>query len=254
MGFVVKNTTKFGLLDLLCPHSCRGCGCLGTVLCDCCKNYIMEQHSDLCPICQQTFSTQNPNNKQKPFRCQNCESPFLGTFVVGYRTGALADLIKNFKYHSVRAAAPILTDLLDATIPPDLEKMLVPSSPIDVKIVVVPLPTIGKHVRARGLDHTKILAQRLARRRGWQYRPLLSRAQDTVQVGTKASERQAQAKTAYRININPDPNVYYLLLDDIWTTGATMLAAAKLLQDAGAKHLLAALLATGQPQKENVRK
>lgn len=251
MHFVVKNTTKFGLLDLLCPHSCRGCGRLGTVLCDCCKNYIMEQHCDLCPICQQTFPAENPTKKQKLFRCQNCESPFLSTFVVGYRTGALADLIKDFKYHSVRAAAPILTDLLNATIPPDLEKLLTSSNPASAKIAVVPLPTIGKHVRARGLDHTKILAQKLARRRGWQYQPLLSRAQDTVQVGTKASERQAQAKSAYHIDINPDPDVYYLLLDDIWTTGATMLAAAKLLQNVGAKHLLAALLATGQPQTKS---
>ena len=40
MSFSVKITTGTSWLDLLCPHFCMGCGRLGRILCDCCKNYI----------------------------------------------------------------------------------------------------------------------------------------------------------------------------------------------------------------------
>lgn len=255
MRFVVKNTTNFNPLDLLCPHSCRGCECLGTVLCERCKNYIIQQHFDLCPICKQRLSRANSATiKNQLPHYPNCDSPFIGTFIVGYRTGALAKLIKDFKYQAVHAAGPILLDLLDATIPKNLEELLLNFTTNTVKppeIVIVPLPTIGKHIRTRGLDHTKILAKRLARRRNWQYSSLLGRAKDTVQVGTKAADRQAQAKSAYFLKAELDPDAYYILLDDIWTTGSTMLAAAQLFRDAGAKNLLAAVIATGEPQKSN---
>ncbi len=56
MKFVVKNTTRSGLLDLLCPHTCRGCGRLGAVLCECCKNDLPESPLRVCPLFQQVLA------------------------------------------------------------------------------------------------------------------------------------------------------------------------------------------------------
>ncbi len=36
----------------------------------------------------------------------------------------------------------------------------------EVEVVVVPLPTIGRHVRERGLDHTAILAKEVGETKG----------------------------------------------------------------------------------------
>lgn len=242
MGFVVKNTTKCGLLDLLCPHSCRGCGCLGAVLCERCKKYMLENYEAICPICKKSFAKTLENvgsgaevgkkcdaavnnlNKQgaRHWKCEDCEVPVAGLWAVGWREGALEKLVEEYKYQSVRAMGPVLAELLDEALPKELEEM-----------TVVPLPTIGRHVRERGLDHTWEVAKKLARRRGWKCERLIARAADTVQVGAKVAEREAQAKRAYVLNGAVAPEKRYLLLDDVWTTGATMRAAVKVLRDAG---------------------
>ncbi len=237
MGFVVKNTTKISLLDLICPHSCRGCGELGQVLCGRCKKYIIQKMVPICPICRR-------QGKETSWFCENCDTPFRGFWSVGWREGALAKLVSEFKYQSVRAAGVILVDLLDEAIPAGFGK--------GAKVVVVPLPTIGKHVRQRGLDHTKILASKLARRRGWQCQRIFGRATDTVQVGAKSAKRQEQAKTTYEIEGTIDPECKYLLLDDVWTTGATMLSAANLLKDAGAKNIYGVVIEIGKTKSEKM--
>lgn len=243
MKFVVKNTTKFGILDLLCPHPCRGCGRLGSVLCERCKKNLFSEINEICPLCKREVARNAKNDtinhlgNSTPL-CPDCELPFQAVFVSGWRTGTLAQLIKDYKYRSVRAAGPVLAELLDHTIADHIK------SP--AQIVVVPLPTIGKHVRARGLDHTNDLAQRLAKRRGWQCRRVLGRKTDTIQVGATMKQRQDQAARSYTAVLPVDEQKTYLLLDDIWTTGASILAAAKVLRAAGAKNLMVAILATGK--------
>ncbi len=223
MSFDVKITTKRSLWDLLCPYKCRGCGILGDVVCECCKNYMLQQcKQEICPFCG-----------KRTVECEGCESDFEHVFVGGTREGLLEDLISEYKYQSVRAISEVLVELMDKA--------------IDIKtndIIIVPLPTIGKHVRARGFDHTLLLAKKLAVRRDWQYQTILKRVTNTVQVGTKAKDRLAQASKTYAIRGKVRCDAKYLLLDDVWTTGASMLSAAKVLKVAGAKKVYGAVLAT----------
>lgn len=241
MKFVVKSTTKCGVLDLLCPHTCRGCGCLGAVLCGCCKNNLMNATLRVCPLCQKVFANAEKSGATwRDYKCEDCQLPLDALFVGGWREGVLAKLVKEYKYQAVRAAGKMLVEILDKVIP---------ELPVDT--IVVPLPTIGRHVRERGLDHTLLLAKKLARRRGWKCQPILRRAEDTVQVGTKAAERQEQAKRAYEVARMVDNEVTYLLLDDVWTTGASMLAAVDRLRQAGAKSVMGAVLVVGRDQQKS---
>lgn len=233
MSFVVKNTTRWGLLDLVCPHICRGCGQLGEVLCERCKNNILQQQRPFCPLCKREIAGCKKN--VLTWKCRDCELPLSAVFVGGWREGVLEKLIKEYKYQAVRAASLPLTAVLDAVIPTDLPK----------NIIVVPLPTIGRHIRERGLDHTLILARKVVRARGWKMQQVLRRRKDAVQVGTKADMRQKQAAEAYEIAKDIDNESAYLLIDDVWTTGATMMEAAKLLRAAGVKEVYGAVLATG---------
>lgn len=296
MGFVVKNTTSFELLDLLCPHTCRGCGQLGAVLCECCKKNLISQMQLICPICKQMvakptkkvenmtngqFSAKNSTNlDQNSLKCSkssknlaktinfsqelrkniqniqsgsdfshvrdqielnhasvfqpcpDCEMPFWGLWSFGWREGVLEKLVEEYKYQSVRAMGKTLVDLYDIILPAELEN-----------IAVVPLPTIGRHVRERGFDHTLTIAKLLAKRRGWKCEQALSRAVDTVQVGAKMADRKTQASKAYAVNGEINPGCHYLLLDDVWTTGSTMLAAEKVLRSAGAERISGVVLA-----------
>lgn len=257
MSFIVKNTTKWGLLDLVCPHTCRGCGRLGAVLCECCKNNIKSAGEAICPLCKCSVAMtagKCPDCSAgglvgKKWMCPDCEVPFCWLGVVGWREGALAKVVKDFKYKSVRAAGEVLAELLGSRIPENFEEICgVEGTTRDggTEVVVVPLPTIGRHVRARGLDHTAILAKKLAKRRGWKCERILGRATDTVQVGTKAADRKAQAEKTYELRREVDAEKIYLLVDDVWTTGATMLAAEKVLREAGARKIAGVVLATGR--------
>ena len=121
---------------------------------------------------------------------------------------------------------------------------------ISGKVSIVPLPTTSKHIRARAFDHTLLLAKNLVKIRGknYQVERILIRQENTVQVGSDAKTRLKQAKKAYMINkkLNIDRNKTYVLLDDVWTTGASMKAALKKLREAGALKIIILVLAVNR--------
>ncbi|MBR2796060.1 ComF family protein [Candidatus Saccharibacteria bacterium] len=225
MPLIVKNTTFPGLLDLLVPHSCRGCGCIGEALCNRCKNYIYNQHHNFCPRCKASTPTGI---------CDHCKD-LPPIFVATERAGLIDELIHDYKYSSNRSLAMPLADILDNCLPH-----------ISSPTIVVPLPTISKHLRARGFDHTKLIAKHLAKKHSnWQVKQLLIRTNSTVQVGSTKKDRVSQASKAYEINpkIKINPKSTYLLIDDVWTTGASMEAAIKKLRQAGVSQISVGILA-----------
>lgn len=234
MPKIVKITTFFRPFDLLAPHSCRGCGRTGTPLCRRCKNYILRTACPVCPYCKAELPLLADTYQFGA--CPVCTTnPSLPpAYVVSERAGLLDLLLHEFKYDSVRALGPLLAELLDARLPA-----------FDSPVTIIPLPTATHHIRGRGFDHTRTLARYLARLRGCQVAPLLSRAKNTTQVGAGRDQRLAQADAAYTLAPHAKlyPDTTYLLLDDISTTGASITAAVKKLRQAGASHIAVALLA-----------
>lgn len=226
MPNIVKNTTLPGLLDLLFPHSCRGCGRIGEVFCTRCKNYTIKSHEDFCPNCK--------HKKSSAGLCPHCPN-LPPIYLVSNRDTIIGSLIHNYKYHSMRALAKPLAELLDAALPQKLPK----------NTILVPLPTSTHHIRSRGFDHTLLLAKKLSKLRHLPIEKLLLREKNTVQVGSSREKRLTQASSAYIINskIPIDKNKTYLLLDDVWTTGASITSALSKLKSAGAKHIIVGLLA-----------
>ncbi len=91
----VKNTTFPSLLDLIAPHSCRGCGRIGEALCNRCKKYIISQRVNICPKCKAEITAKNG-------KCKDCKD-LPPTFIIGERSGLLGDVIHDYKYESRRA-------------------------------------------------------------------------------------------------------------------------------------------------------
>lgn len=213
---VVKNTHKCGLLDLLCPSRCRGCGELGEVLCEYCKNDIIMDYVNRCPKCRKEIKT----------KCEKCKLPFLFTYMVGFRGELIGQMVQEYKFYGIRKYGEAIAEVLDRVIP----KM-------SGEVVLVPLPTIQKHIRERGLDHTLELAKKLARKRGWKVEQMLVRNKNTVQIGADKTTRKMQAREAYKFNpeCKVRSGVIYVLIDDVWTTGASMLEAEKILRSQGAE-------------------
>lgn len=228
MNFIVKITTLLNPMELIAPHSCRGCGHLGEALCDCCKKHIISAKNDLCPLCK---------SKLNNHRCPECKN-LPPIFYIGERKDLLATLVHDFKYDSVRTIGVKFAEILNETLPKKLPK----------NSILVPLPTSTKHIRERGFDHTLFITKRLAKMRNLKLKEPLLRARNTVQVGTDKRTRESQANSAYAINpkVNIDQSATYILFDDVWTTGASMQAALKKLREAGAKNFIIVLLAVNR--------
>ena len=226
MGFDVKITTFSRILDLVAPFSCRSCGRLGSLLCECCKKHNIQSMPKICPRCR------------KSYKICSCMDKI---FAVSFREGVMMKLVEDYKYKSIRKTAEVLAEMLDVAIPQEFEE--------GREVAVVPLPTIGKHIRERGFDHTLLLAKELARRRGWKVERVLTRKNKTVQVGANEEARKRQAKSAYEVvggcksgSLRLNGQKTFLLIDDVWTTGASMEAAILAIKKAGASCVASAVL------------
>ncbi len=115
---------------------------------------------------------------------------------------------------------------------------------------LVPVPSSGAAVRARGIDHVRTLAGHAAdqlRRSGRvaEVCPVLAVARRTGDsVGLSAAERSANVAGAFRAAGRPAGSATLVLVDDVVTTGATLGEAARTLAGAGLPAAAAVVAAT----------
>ena len=204
--FVVKNTIFWHLGEIFCPQPCLSCGKYGGILCECCKKYITSAHVERCLSCGELLWNSE---------CLNCPLPFKWQFHLGKRIGALKELVNNYKYNSVRSCSEIISEMVARCVS------------LPENVVLVPLPTISKHICERGFDHTWLLVRHLARLERVECARLFVRGNNATQVGADADKRKEQAKTAYILKGDISRDKYYILVDDVWTTGSSMLEAAR---------------------------
>jgi len=104
--------------------------------------------------------------------------------------------------------------------------------------ILVPVPLHSLKLKRRGYNHAQILAEELAERCKLQDRDLLKRVKKTAsQFGLKREERSKNVIGAFTLvsSIVESEYPYVFLVDDVLTTGATMLEAARVLKRGGVK-------------------
>ena len=72
---------------------------------------------------------------------------------------------------------------------------------------------------------------------------MIERANNTVQVGASNEKRKVQAKEAYIVRQKLETLKTYMLLDDVWTTGSSMMTAYEKIFQAGARKIVIAVIA-----------
>lgn len=213
------------LLSYLAPHYCCSCGKVGEVLCPRCKNYILKQMYAGCVLCGQTGLASN--------LCSRHRLSYGDLWCAAERQKVLANLIDDYKFHRQVAGAKVLAELLAACLPE-----------LASDTVIVPVPTAPKNVRIRGYDHMVLVARELAKLCGLRVASLLQRRNNLTQhFAPSAAERKKRAKGYFAVKSGTLPDAPLLLIDDIFTTGATLNAAADCLKKAGARQINAAVIA-----------
>lgn len=236
----VKITIEKFILDMVLPNRCVRCQRGGGIFCDRCKKYI---------------SIINPGYVMEDMY------GFEKLLVAGLKEGWFERLVRDFKYRGRRDYGEFLADKLGEVIFGEIKRMrfgdelsnksgevtcgVLRKVETEIKeirqIVLVPLPTIRKHIRERGFDHTLRLCfelENFLQKRlddfgiSVEYQSLLVRKNKTVQVGKEKKERMKQAEKAYGIRegIKIESKTLYVLVDDVTTTGASLTAAKKILQ------------------------
>jgi ComF family protein len=229
------------LFNLIFPDECRLC------------EQPLKNISRL-PVCPSCLALPAP--LVADFFCRACRTPFVDAYpldeydlctvcresLVNFDTvysfgsyeGPLRKLIHLFKYGKVETLAQ------------PLSRLLIRSLPLDQRFdMVVAMPMHWRKRWERGFNQAELLAKPVARRYGLKLATNLRRARHTnAQAGLTEAQRLANARDSFRIQQPAEINgKRVLLIDDVFTTGATLRAAAAALKKAGAAHVSALTLA-----------
>ncbi|HHS2157032.1 TPA: ComF family protein [Neisseria meningitidis] len=104
---------------------------------------------------------------------------------------------------------------------------------------VLPVPLSRERLLQRGFNQSESIVGLLAQRYGWQILPrhTVFRHHRPPQSTLKGSERRRNIKNAFEIRTPIPENCNILLIDDVFTTGATLDELAKTLKKSGANRI-----------------
>lgn len=192
------------LLQFIAPHDCLVCEQEGRLVCRDCVDRLVAPEAYLSAV------------------------GLEHVVAACHYDGAAQLLLHVLKFGRARAAAREAATVMHQQLP-----ALPPG------VAVIPVPTATGRIRQRGYDQSVLIAKGFARLRRVPMQQALKRQSQVRQLGANRQQRQTQLASAFYCNKNLDPDITYVLIDDVVTTGSTFEQAARVLQRAGAKNIWA---------------
>jgi ComF family protein len=122
---------------------------------------------------------------------------------------------------------------------------------VDAVTHIIPVPLHARRRKDRGFDQAELLAFALGEAIDRPVRTgLLVRVRNTrPQIGLGPAERDANVRGAFQLRHPlPTPGVLALLVDDVYTTGATLTACARALRAGKAEAVYAVTVSRAAPK------
>jgi len=210
------------VLDLLLPQRCVVCGAGGTQLCRSCLRHLPRIEPPLCERCG--APTAWPVR-----RCRECAGRRLAFASVRAAVSyddAVRSFVAGWKERALRRLAGAAVEIVIEVVPPPA---------VDVDVVTAAPPDLGRGLQ-RGHHPPRQLAERLAER--WELpvaAPLRRLRAARRQRGLSRTERRRNVAGIFAAEGKVPRAV--VLVDDVFTSGATANAAASALRKAGARRV-----------------
>ncbi|MBU2635225.1 ComF family protein [Patescibacteria group bacterium] len=219
------------ILDILFPKLCLGCGQEGKYICSKCELFVSEA-SSICPVCG------GPSfNGDTHLYCKTKYSLDGLTSVWDY-DGLAKQLIYKIKIGGI---THIISEVIE-----DFFKIIAKDSDrfhsflsfsISDKNCIAYVPSFKKKEKKRGFNQAEIIAKELGKISNSKVVSLLKKIIDTKdQTELSKEERFENVKAAFApLSGATASQGNVLLVDDIFTTGATMRECCKVLKQSGVK-------------------
>ena len=219
--------------DLLFPPVCLSCGglCEGSELrhvCARCEPLIVRVREPVCTTCGHPFFGDVDGERMCP-HCEGLKPAYRRAKTATLFKGPARELVLSLKYRDGLFA---LRDMKTIVAANDEMRAFLDDA------VLVPVPLHPRKWRERGFNQSLLLARELASLGGPECRveELLIRTKDTEsQTAFDRRRRRQRMKNAFapRKGAAITPELRYVLVDDVFTTGSTLNACAHALRDAG---------------------
>ncbi|WP_309569713.1 ComF family protein [Deinococcus sp.] len=203
-----------GWLRRLLPQPCPGCGAqLGAQV-------------GLCAACRAGLRAHVDSHS--PLRAR--PQPHLVT--LGEYRGVRRRAVRALKFAGARDLAGVLGEVLAAGIPAAWHVA-----------AIVPVPLHSSRRRQRGFNQAEVLGRAMAAHQGVPCVDALVRTRATSQQAKQHAAQRDHMHGAFEARPGVLPPGAVLLVDDVLTTGSTLVACQRALQDAGVTDVYATVIA-----------
>ncbi len=194
-------------------------------------NEMIWAKDPACLMCGYPFAGEVQGQRVCP-KCKDSKFVFLSGKTAFVLKGPGKKLVHEFKYHKGFHLLPDIVKLVKR-MPGYIEFL--------EDAILVPVPLHRSKMRRRGFNQSFLLAESFAKEaRGAKVVELLKRVKKTAtQTYLGRDLRQKNVKNAFALSSKAVINgaLRYVIIDDVFTTGATLNACANVLKENGAKNI-----------------
>lgn len=216
------------LKSLFFPQKCLVCGQFSKqILCSSCLSEAKFVYTPFCPVCQKPSIEGQPH-----FSCKNRYTPLI-LITPYYFSGSVKSAIKLSKYTK---KAFVLSEYL-------VKYTLNYSEQFNYNILkgfsLCAIPSDPTRLKKRGFNLPNIISQSLAKNLDLKQSHILLKPKPTEPLYKLNKKKRAKiVKGEFKVKSGIKVPVNVCLVDDIFTTGATMHEACKTLKKAGVKNII----------------
>ncbi len=240
----ITSTLYDAALALVYPQACAVCG--GSVesrrdgvACEACwkATWLFADDDTLCWKCGAFTRARVTEDRRRSIRCGQCdEDSFTAARACGFYEGALRASVLELKREP--RVAPRLARLMFAALQRE---------PLNSANLIIPVPLHPGRERERGFNQATLLARELARRSclPLDEHSVVRRVQTgRHRAGMDSRARRESVANAFAVrHADTIATKRVLLIDDVFTTGATVSACAAELKDASAEEVFVLTIA-----------